>query len=218
MFLRKFLLPLLIFLIYRFFSFTWRVRIHEPDSMKKALVEKEPIILAHFHGDEIVLLDWIGHYRVATITSQSKDGEIMNSLVRLVGGLTSRGSSTRGAVQALKGLIKIIKEKKRNCSFAVDGPKGPIYKVKPGVFETSRLINAPIYVAGIHCDRAFLFPKSWNKTYLPKLFSKIEIVWSGPIGPITKEIDPRSEELANSTEKLLLEAKYLAQDLFAQRK
>jgi lysophospholipid acyltransferase (LPLAT)-like uncharacterized protein len=217
MFLRKYLIPFIVWIIYKTFWLTWRMKVHEPDSMKRAFKNKEPFILAHFHGDEIVLLGLIGYYRIATISSQSKDGEIMNTLIHLVGGKTSRGSSTRGAVQALKGLIRLVRDEKMNCSFAVDGPKGPIYKVKPGVFETSRLLNAPIYVAGICCDRAFHFPKSWNKTYFPKPFAKIEVVWSGPIGPITKDEDPRSPALAENTENELFQAKRRAQELFAQR-
>jgi lysophospholipid acyltransferase (LPLAT)-like uncharacterized protein len=217
MFLRKYVFPIIIWIIYRTFWLTWRIKIHEPESFKKALKDRNPFILGHFHGDEIVLLCLIGRYRIATISSQSKDGEMMNTLIHLVGGKTSRGSSTRGAVQALKGLIRLVKDQKMNCSFAVDGPKGPIYKVKPGIFETSRLIHAPIYVSGICCDRAYHFPKSWNKTYLPKLFAKIEIVWSGPIGPISKDMDPRSPELAETTEKELFAAQKRAQELFAQR-
>lgn len=217
MLLRKYLIPFIVWVIYRTLWLTWRIRIHEPENMKADFNNHRPFILGHFHGDEIVLLGLIGYYRIATISSQSKDGEIMNTLIHLVGGLTSRGSSTRGAVQALKGLIRLVKENKRNCSFAVDGPKGPIYKVKPGVFETSRLLNAPIYVAGIYCNRAFHFPKSWNKTYLPKPFARIEIVWSGPLGPISKDIDPRSAELAERTEEVLFSARKRAQELFAQR-
>ncbi|MBN8535649.1 MAG: DUF374 domain-containing protein [Deltaproteobacteria bacterium] len=217
MLLRKYILPVIIWIIYRAFWVTWKIRIHEPEALKYSLHNKEPFILGHFHGDEIVLLSLIGYYRIATISSQSKDGEIMNTLVHLVGGKTSRGSSTRGAVQALKGLIRLMKEQHRNCSFAVDGPKGPLHKVKPGIFETSRLMKAPIFVSGIYCNNAFHFPKSWNKTYLPKPFAKIEIVWSGPIGPISKDMDPRSQELAESAEKALFQAQKMAQELFAQR-
>ena len=217
MWLRKYILPPIIWLIYSVFRFSWRVNLHEPESLKESLKNNSPLIFAHFHGDEIVLLSLVKKYRIATISSQSKDGEIMNSFIHLLGGKTSRGSSTRGAVQALKGLIRLIKDEKRNCSFAVDGPKGPIYKVKPGVFETSRLVHAPIYLAGVYCDRAFHFPKSWNKTYFPKLFAKIDIVWTGPLGPITKDIDPRNPDLAKDVEDQLFTNKKRAQELFAQR-
>jgi lysophospholipid acyltransferase (LPLAT)-like uncharacterized protein len=192
---RKYILSFLVWLFYKTLSSTWRVTIGEPDSMKAALKNKEPLIFAHWHGDELALMYVIPRLRIATITSTSKDGELMNSVIHLLGGVTSRGSSTRGAIHALKGLIRLVKEQKRNSSFAVDGPKGPIYQVKPGVFELSRLMNARIYAVGVGCSKAWTFEKSWNKTFLPKPFARVHMQWLGPFGPVTRDQDPRSEEL-----------------------
>lgn len=204
--IHKYVYGLLIWIIYRLWSWTWRVQIFEPESMKKAMQERTPLVLAHWHGDELVLVNLMRRYRIATIASTSKDGEMMNTVIRLFGGVTSRGSSTRGAVGALKGLLTLAK-KGYNVSFAVDGPKGPIYKVKPGVFETSRLMKAPIYVSGIKYSKAIEFSKSWNKTYLPKPFAKIQIVWTGPWGPTTRAADPRDPAIALELEELLRLAK-----------
>lgn len=167
-----------------------------PNSMRAALDSHKTILFAHWHGDELVLFHFIGKYRVATMASTSKDGEIMNTAVNLIGGKTTRGSSTRGGISGLKGLIRLIKTESRNCSFAVDGPKGPIYEVKPGIFEMSRLLNAEIYPAGVACSSAWKFEKSWNKTFLPKPFSKIIVYWGTPLPPVSSELDPRSQELA----------------------
>jgi lysophospholipid acyltransferase (LPLAT)-like uncharacterized protein len=212
--LRGLLLAGLVWIIYRTLWLTWKVEIIEPESLKKKLKEKDPVIFSHWHGDEIVLLQLAGSYRIATITSTSKDGEMMDRLFHFMGGETSRGSSTRGAVQALKGLIRLVKSG-WNCSFAVDGPKGPIYKVKPGVFEVAKLLRAPIYTAGVACDRAIHFPKSWNKTYLPKPFAKIIIAWTGPWPPLSKEEDPRDPERAKFLETELNNAKQQAFNIIA---
>ncbi len=185
---------------------TWKVTVEEPESMQTSLKNQEPLIFAHWHGDEVALIYLVGRYRIATITSTSKDGEMMNTVIRLLGGVTSRGSSTRGAINALKGLVRLVRDQKRNSSFAVDGPKGPLHQVKPGVFELSRLMNSPIYAVGVHCDRAWIFEKAWNKAYLPKPFAKIRMQWKGPIGPITKSIDPRSPEIAQRLEDALRQA------------
>ena len=157
----------MVWLFFKALSLTWRVRIDEPPEMKNLLQQKKPLIFGHWHGDEVALIYMVGRYRIATITSTSKDGEMMNTVIRLLGGVTTRGSSTRGAINALKGLIRIVRDQKRNSSFAVDGPKGPIYVVKPGIFEFSRLTGAPFCVVGVACDRLWRFEKAWNKTYLP---------------------------------------------------
>jgi lysophospholipid acyltransferase (LPLAT)-like uncharacterized protein len=211
--IRGLFLGFIIWVIYRTLSLTWRIRIEEPDAMKRNLAEKIPMIFAHFHGDELALVSLTPRYKIATITSTSKDGELMTTVIHLLGGKTSRGSSTRGAVSALKGLIEICK-KGGNSSFAVDGPKGPLHEVKPGVFELSRLMKSEIWCAGVHCDRAWHFPKAWNKTYLPKPFAKIQFVWLGPTGPITKADDPRSQELAKALQNQLFAAQQHAAKVF----
>ncbi|WP_413585861.1 lysophospholipid acyltransferase family protein [Bdellovibrio sp. HCB274] len=190
------------FVFYRTLSWTWRVRLFEPESLKKSLENRSPVVLAHWHGDELALLSIVKRYRIATIASQSKDGELMATVLKWMGAKTSRGSSSRGSVQALKGLLRLVKDG-GNCSFAVDGPKGPLHKVKPGVFELSRMIHGPIYAAGVYVDRAVYFPRSWNKTFLPKPFAKVVIVWSESLPPVTKEQDPRNPDLALELESLL---------------
>lgn len=208
--LKQKILGLIIWVIYRILSFTWKIEVIEPESMVRALRERRTILFAHWHGDELALLYLIGTYRVATIASQSKDGEMMNTVLRLQGATSSRGSSTRGAVGALKGLIRILREEKRNSSFAVDGPKGPIYQVKPGVFEVSRILQAEIYPAGVSCDRSWRFEKSWNKTFLPKPFAKVRIEWAEALPAVSKDDDPRSLVLKEKLENALHQSRLRA--------
>lgn len=207
---RKYFLGFLIWLIFRILSSTWRVTIDEPEDMKNLIKSKKNLIFGHWHGDEVALIYMVNRYKIATITSTSQDGEMMNTVIHLLGGVTSRGSSTRGAVNALKGLIRIVKQQNRNSSFAVDGPKGPIHVVKPGIFEFSRLTGNPIYAVGVSCDRAWVFEKSWNKAYLPKPFAKIYMQWVFVCDAVTKEQDPRSEKLSESLADALRNARSLA--------
>jgi lysophospholipid acyltransferase (LPLAT)-like uncharacterized protein len=204
--IRGLFLGFIVWVIYKLLSMTWKVEIQEPDNMKAMMKERKPFILAHFHGDEIPLISLASRYKIATMTSTSKDGEMMNTALILLGAKTSRGSATRGGVSALKGLLKYCKEGS-NCSMAVDGPKGPIYEVKPGVFEIARLMKAPIFAGGVSCDRAWHFPRAWNKAYLPKPFAQIKIVWTAFNFTIDKNTDPRSPELANSLKNQLFDAR-----------
>lgn len=208
------ILGFVLWIFYRSLSLTWRISVEEPEQMRSDVKSKTPMILAHWHGDEIPLVALTPRYKIATIVSTSKDGEMMNVLLRLLGGKTSRGSSTRGGASALKGLIRLVRLG-MNCSFAVDGPKGPIHQVKPGVFELSRVLNCPIYSAGVLCDRAWIFEKSWNKAYLPKPFAKIKVVWVGPYGPIQRDDDPRENSHSTHLTEALHKAKAISSKNFA---
>lgn len=189
------ILATIAFLFYSALKATWRIRIHESDSFKKALASGEPMVFAHWHGDELGLVYLLPKYRSAAMASNSKDGEIMNQVIHLFGARTSRGSSSRGGASALKGMVRLAREGWRP-SIAVDGPKGPYHKCKPGVFEVSRLVGGQIYPLVAAADRAFIFKKSWNKAFLPKPFAKVQIVWGEPFPAVGRDDDARSPELA----------------------
>lgn len=207
----------IVWIFYRLMVWSWKIELHEPERLKEHLKNKTPFLLAHFHGDEAPLLYLAGKYNLSTMISTSKDGEIMNTVYKLLGGKTSRGSSTRGGVSALKGLIELSK-KGSSCNISVDGPKGPVYEVKPGVFELSRVLKTEIFAGGAYCESAWKFPRAWNKAYFPKPFARIVIVWAGPLGPITKQDDPRSPELAKALQNQLFAARQQAANLFGVTK
>ena len=116
------------FLLYKSLYYTWRIRIDESPDLQRALKNKTPVIYAHWHGDELGILYLLKPYHVCAMISTSADGEIMDRVVRLLGATTSRGSSTRGGVSALRGILRLAQEG-RSPSVAVDGPKGPRHKV-----------------------------------------------------------------------------------------
>ncbi len=174
---RKYILPRIVYVFYRSLSATWRIRVVESEDLTQARLSKKQYILAIWHGDELVMISQTKDYLPCTMTSNSKDGELMNYVLNKLGMKTSRGSSSRGAISGLKGLLRLAKGG-RNPVMAVDGPRGPYHQIKPGVFEVAKLLQAELFVAGVRAERALVFKKSWNKAYLPYPFSKVVIVWS----------------------------------------
>lgn len=192
----------------------WRIRLTiHPDTQKKIL-EKKPLILAHWHGDELAVLHLVHRYKLATMTSTSKDGQLIDFVINKFGGATSRGSSTRGAVSALKGLIRLSRAG-HILSIAVDGPRGPIYQPKPGVFELSRVCHAEIVPVGVSVQFAHTFHKSWNKTYLPYPFSRVEIHFGETIPVLSTEQNPKDQALAQDLTQRLFVARQQAAKLIA---
>ena len=210
------ILPFLIWLIYLPLKLSWRFEVHETPELKAALEQNKMLVLTHWHGDELGILYFAKRYRASAITSTSQDGEIINGFLNLIGVKTARGSSTRGGVGALKGILRLAREGFRP-SFAVDGPKGPYHKVKPGAFEVAKLLNCPLHPLGVACSKAFVFQKSWNKTYLPLPFAKIVLVWGKPIESVGRDVDLRATDLAHQLEIALLDAGQKARNLIAAK-
>ncbi|MEM7645354.1 MAG: lysophospholipid acyltransferase family protein [Pseudomonadota bacterium] len=198
--------PYVLFAVYKILQWSWRIEVHETEEVKKLVANKESFIVAHWHGDELGILHLLKPYHVACIISTSKDGDLMNRAVQLLGAETVRGSSTRGGTQALKGMIR-LKKRGRRPSVAVDGPKGPIYKVKPGIFQISRLTQLPILPIAFHSNRTFIFEKSWNKSQLPLPFAKVTIQWGEKMDTVSKDSDARAQDLALELEDRIHHAK-----------
>ena len=64
-------------------------------------------------------------------------------------------------------------------------------------------------------DRTWHFPKAWNKTFLPKPFAQVVILWQRVPIEINNETDPRSSDLANLLKNQLFDARSRAVKLIA---
>src|SRR5688572_3327769 len=97
---RDFFLPRLVYWFYRVWSATWRTQIFSSPEADQFLKDSHPVIFAHWHGHELAIIQLVTRMRIATMTSTSKDGSLVDYVINRMGGATSRGSSTRGSVQA----------------------------------------------------------------------------------------------------------------------
>lgn len=138
------------------------------------------VVFAHWHGDELVLLPRCGNLGITILVSHSKDGAIMAKAAQILGYRITRGSSTRGAVGGLLALIKAVRAG-HNAVLAVDGPRGPRGKCKPGVVRLAQKTGVPLFPVGVVASRKFVFKKSWNQAYLPLPFSRQVIFFDKPI-------------------------------------
>ena len=154
-----FLLALFLFL----YSLTWRVEV------KGSLPGKNSVIFL-FHQNFLVLIYFGILLSPLVLISRSKDGDFLAGALFFFGGKAIRGSSSRGASQSL---IKLIKEKiKKPLVFAVDGPRGPAYKVKPGADFVAEKTGR-VRIGTFFEVSSFWELSSWDKTRIPKPFSKI---------------------------------------------
>ncbi len=173
--------PFLIAPIYWLYSLTWRQEVSgDADVLARFYYGHEACVYAHWHGDELVLIGHYSYRKLAVLSSLSKDGTIMARTLQLLGYRVFRGSSSRGGARGLLNLIRAVREGAQSA-LAVDGPKGPIYEVKPGIVELARKTGHSIVPVRVFCEQAWFIPRAWNKSYLPKPFAKIRIVYGSAI-------------------------------------
>ncbi|NVM22746.1 MAG: lysophospholipid acyltransferase family protein [Desulfobacterales bacterium] len=138
------------------------------------------VIFAHWHGDEIALLPRLGNLGITILVSHSKDGEIMAKAAWSLGYRITRGSSSRGAAGGLLALVKAVRDG-HNAGLAVDGPRGPRGKCKPGVVRLAQKTGVPLFPIGVAASRKFVFKKTWNQAYLPLPFARQVFFFDKPM-------------------------------------
>jgi lysophospholipid acyltransferase (LPLAT)-like uncharacterized protein len=125
--------------------------------------------------------------RPAVLISRSFDGELIARTIQRLGFLTARGSSTRSGDSGLLALAKAV-ERGHGAVFTADGPRGPLYRAKPGAVKLAQLTGYPIGIFYAHAEKAWLL-RSWDRFMIPKPFSRVAISWGRNIA-VPQSSDP----------------------------
>lgn len=133
------ILPLLGATFIRMLHATLRVR-HAGVETMEALPQ---YIIAFWHEHLTVMLHARYRKPIEVLVSQSRDGELIASTFGYYGVGVARGSSTRGATAALRGMIRSARAG-TNLVFTPDGPKGPRREVKEGVVYAAQATRLPV--------------------------------------------------------------------------
>lgn len=142
--------------------------------------------------------------RSVVLTSASKDGTILAYTMSMFGLGAIRGSSSRRAVSALIGMKKALGEGLDVC-VTPDGPRGPCYKVQPGVIKIAQATGVEIIPIHIRYSSAWRL-KTWDRFVIPKPFSRVSVVFDHP-HRIPQNLGDEAFEAARITlEKCLIEA------------
>jgi lysophospholipid acyltransferase (LPLAT)-like uncharacterized protein len=151
-----------------------------------------PILFALWHGRMFLSIQAHRGEGIATMASQSRDGELIARWLEKNGYVVVRGSTTRGGSQALREMVRLVRSG-RHAALTVDGPKGPPRVVQPGVLQLARLTGAWILPITSSCSKP-RFLASWDRYLLPYPFSKAVVAYGEPF-PIPQDM---SDEAALS--------------------
>jgi len=156
------------------------------------IIQSRKYLLAFWHSRLLLISYIFKGLNVLVMVSQSKDGEIIARILRRQGQDTVRGSSTRGGLRVLAGMIKNLKETGRPGATTPDGPQGPRFKVKPGTIAIAKKTGYPIVPVSYSASRIKVF-SSWDRFVLPIPFSKCRAIYGEPIY-VPKDVDADEEK------------------------
>ena len=162
----------------------WR---HENlDVYQLVKTRKKPYIIISWH-EHILGMTWNLPRPITTLNSPHSDGRILGKAVQMVGLDVVWGSSNNKALSSLRQLAKELKGG-RNVGITPDGPRGPARTLAMGPIALAHMSDIEIIPVVFAANRQWLL-KSWDKTRIPKPFSKAIILWGEPI-----RLEPRKTE------------------------
>lgn len=137
-----------------------------------------PVIFLLWHNRMLAMPTLFRRYYakrkgLLVLTSASRDGAYLSEFVRCFGLGSVRGSSSRRGAAALLDLIRILADGYDLC-VTPDGPRGPRYRLGPGVILLSERCGVPLMPLSIEYSAYWRF-NSWDGFAVPKPFSKVRV-------------------------------------------
>jgi len=194
---RFFFFPVFVlaWLIVQLYHRTCRVTVNGP--LTGYLNGDRPFLLAWWHQDMLFNFVYLTRFakrrRIATIVSQSKDGDLAAYLVEMFGMIPIRGSSSKGGKEALDLLTKHVLKEQAIGALVCDGPRPPGWVAKFGIVALSRNTGYPIVGVRSWGKRQHIFTTSWCKLLLVYPFSPVTIWSAEPLSVPTDTDGPGLE-------------------------
>lgn len=158
---------------------TARIEVEGDVETRRLLRRTDAYIAAIWHS-RILMFSYLYAGRGAAIlVSASKDGEIIARILARQGHEPVRGSTSRGGRRALAELVRRLRGG-QPAVIIPDGPRGPRFRVQPGIIALAAKTAAPILPMTYSSRRGHGF-RSWDRFLLPAPFSRCRIVYGRPI-------------------------------------
>ena len=206
--LRARLLSLIAWIVISIWSRLVRTRFVNRQILDQFIEEGKNAIFAFWHGRQFLLFH--NHRNIGCVipASESRDGDIQSGVLQRFGFDVVRGSSKRKGDRALLGMVQGLR-KGKIVAMAVDGPRGPLHEVKPGILYLAGKLNKPIIPVATSAKWRWILKKPWDKYLLPVPFTKAVIVYGEPVvvdGTTEAELESKRQDLEKALQTITGEA------------
>lgn len=171
---------------------------------KEALRAGHSIIYTTWHFAFPGVVYYFRNRNGMLMVSRSRDGEWASRVLWRLGYQTVRGSTGKGGGAALRQIISHIRAGYPG-GFIADGSQGPALVAQKGIIILAQYTRAPLVPVSMAARPCWRF-RSWDRTLLPKPFSRIAFVFGPPIWvdsrASSEEIDTGRRQLEKSLNEL----------------
>lgn len=159
---------------------TCRVRYINKQHVDKFLLGDKKVVITTWHRCTIYFMVKYGYLHPMALLSPSKDGDLLADFSKKLGFVIARGSSSRGGKQGSEQMVDFLDTGGRIATTVADGPQGPALRAKPGLVRIAQKSGVHLMPLIWSATRVWMFKRAWDRTIIPKPFSKIVISASEP--------------------------------------
>jgi lysophospholipid acyltransferase (LPLAT)-like uncharacterized protein len=162
----------------------------------------EQTIFAFWHNRILLMPFPYRGQKACIMNSTHRDGEIITRVIKHFGIDAVRGSSTRGWMGGLKGMLEAYQQG-YDLIVVPDGPRGPRYQAKSGVLQLARATGAPIFPV-TYSAAWKITVRSWDRLVIPLPLSQVLYIVGRPIAVPPDASPELLEEKRKELEETLL--------------
>jgi lysophospholipid acyltransferase (LPLAT)-like uncharacterized protein len=155
-----------------------RVTVEGDEPLREYRETGQPVIFVFWHSRIMPLAYLHRKEGIVVLISGHGDGEYIAQTIQRMGFGTARGSSTRGGVPGLRGLVRAARQG-HDLAITPDGPQGPPRECKAGAIIAAQILGAPLIplTAG---GKGIWRLNSWDRLVIPKPFARITLKYGAP--------------------------------------
>ena len=165
--------------VIRSLAATWRFRQLNYEPVGAFRAQRRAAIYAFWHAQMLPFLALHRNANAAVLVSVHRDGERITHAAARFGFRAIRGSTSRGAAGALRGLVRALQDG-LEVVVTPDGPRGPARKIQEGIIYLAQVSGRPI-VPISNFAHWKIHLRSWDRFQIPLPFAKCELYDNDPI-------------------------------------
>jgi lysophospholipid acyltransferase (LPLAT)-like uncharacterized protein len=180
----KVLVPVGLSLLRLVWAWSRVVQVTGAEHMTAALSQAPSFIPVYWHQHQLFCVKQLlaqrrAGLKLGFLISPSVDGEIGAMIVRSLGGVVIRGSSSHTGARALRDYYQALAHESVSPAITPDGPRGPPWKFKAGAVLLAQLSGRPMIPLSYAASRAWKI--KWDRFVIPVPLSRIAIAVGEPV-------------------------------------
>ena len=162
---------------------------------------EDKVVVGTWHRGALFLVWYYRWLRPMVMFSRSRDGDLIARYAENLGVRTARGSSSRGGTTALRAMLRHLHAPgPRKAATVLDGPRGPRFRVQPGMLQLARNAAVPFLPVVMSAAPAITLTRTWDRTLIPLPFSRVVVVYGKPLSIGAEIRGPRLEAKCREVE------------------